>query len=179
MLSCPVSPFIMCCIHASARSTAKYGDCSPPVVYSATLNTSLHQLSGCTVAFLRHCASRPSRKIRPTNCWMSRRSSAGCERSVLRMWIVSGNGGNWHCSQDVNLHLPERACLGRITSPAREPSQRFFCGTGEDFPVRFKARAVTGAIPGMVDIVPTNDAFQVRADGRKQIDSTTFVTVGG
>ena len=39
--------------------------------------------------------SRRRTRIRQTNCWMSRRNSAGCAKSALPRSIATGNGASW------------------------------------------------------------------------------------
>src|SRR5436190_2422203 len=57
--------------------------------------------------------------------------------------------------------------------------QRRFSGTGKDFALRLKARAVAGTIPRFVRVVPTHDAFHVRAYGRHQMNPAILGAVSG
>ncbi len=52
-------------------------------------------------------------------------------------------------------------------------------GAGEDFAVALEAGAMAGTVPGLVCLIPFDDAAQMRTDGGKTVELVAVVPVHG
>src|SRR4051812_29900705 len=67
----------------------------------------------------------------------------------------------------------------RLFLRGRQFFQRLFRRSRNDFAGGLEARAVAGAIPRALGVVPADDAFQVSADGRTECDLTLIIAIRG